>query len=87
MIPQISKLGSKYYEWVNLPVDRPLRLFKSNVLEKLSKVSFSVVASNKLSNSPRHAFGIPMHWFCVPFTFRWLLGRVAVVHLYNPYKT
>lgn len=38
MIPQISKLGAKYEEWVNLPVDRPLKLFDSPFIESLTKV-------------------------------------------------
>lgn len=37
LIPQISKLGDKYAEWVNKPVDRPMRLFSNPVLENLSK--------------------------------------------------
>lgn len=41
MISQISKLGSKYEEWVNLPVDRHLKLFSNPLLESLSRVKFS----------------------------------------------
>lgn len=39
MIPQIPKLDENYYEWVNLPVDRPLRLFENDFLELLTKVN------------------------------------------------
>ncbi|CAO1428597.1 unnamed protein product [Diamesa hyperborea] len=37
MIPQISQLGANYDEWVNKPVDRPLRLFSNSIMESLSK--------------------------------------------------
>jgi hypothetical protein len=38
LIPQISKLGETYNEWVNKPVDRSMKLFSNPVLESLSKV-------------------------------------------------
>ncbi|CAH1707771.1 unnamed protein product [Chironomus riparius] len=37
MLPQISKLGDNYEKWVNSPVDRDLRLFKSDFLELITK--------------------------------------------------
>ncbi|CAG9807765.1 unnamed protein product [Chironomus riparius] len=37
MVPQISKLDKNYYEWVNLPVDRPLKLFEYDLLEIFTK--------------------------------------------------
>lgn len=43
MIPQIAKLGNKYADWVNLPVDRPLRLFNSDYIECLTKTPWWVV--------------------------------------------
>uniref|UniRef100_A0A1L8DYG7 Fatty acid 2-hydroxylase n=1 Tax=Nyssomyia neivai TaxID=330878 RepID=A0A1L8DYG7_9DIPT len=43
MIPQIKKLGSNYVEWVNKPVDRPLRLFGPWYLEILTKTPWYVV--------------------------------------------
>ena len=36
MLAQIHKLGDKYTEWVNKPVDRNLRLFGPNYLEILT---------------------------------------------------
>ncbi|XP_076766464.1 fatty acid 2-hydroxylase [Xylocopa sonorina] len=36
ILGQVGTLGDKYYEWVNLPVDRRVRLFHSNLLESLS---------------------------------------------------
>ncbi|XP_015596008.1 fatty acid 2-hydroxylase isoform X2 [Cephus cinctus] len=33
---QVSSLKNRYWEWVNLPVNRPIRLFKSNFLELLT---------------------------------------------------
>ena len=45
MIPQIPKLGKQYKSWVNLPVDRPLRLFGSDYLEMLTKTPWWVVPS------------------------------------------
>ncbi|KFV71405.1 Fatty acid 2-hydroxylase, partial [Dryobates pubescens] len=36
-------LGEKYDEWVHQPVDRPIRLFHSDILESLSKTAWYVV--------------------------------------------
>ncbi|KYN38656.1 Fatty acid 2-hydroxylase [Trachymyrmex septentrionalis] len=33
---QVGFMGEQYWEWVNLPVNRPIRLFQSDILEKLS---------------------------------------------------
>lgn len=43
MIPQISKLGDVYAEWVNMPVDRPLRLFGPDWVEMLTKTPWWAV--------------------------------------------
>lgn len=43
MIPQIGQLGASYTEWVNKPVDRPLRLFRSDWLEALTKTPWWLV--------------------------------------------
>ncbi|NXG63147.1 FA2H hydroxylase, partial [Hemiprocne comata] len=40
---QVGYLGEKYDEWVHQPVDRPIRLFHSNLLEFLSKTAWYVV--------------------------------------------
>ncbi|NXC41250.1 FA2H hydroxylase, partial [Penelope pileata] len=40
---QVGYLGEKYDEWVHQPVDRPIRLFHSDVLEALSKTAWYVV--------------------------------------------
>ncbi|NXU52414.1 FA2H hydroxylase, partial [Turnix velox] len=40
---QVGYLGEKYDEWVHQPVDRPIRLFHSDILEYLSKTSWYVV--------------------------------------------
>ncbi|NWR84519.1 FA2H hydroxylase, partial [Furnarius figulus] len=40
---QVGHLGEKYDEWVHQPVDRPIRLFHSDVLEFLSKTAWYVV--------------------------------------------
>ncbi|NWT03644.1 FA2H hydroxylase, partial [Mionectes macconnelli] len=40
---QVGYLGEKYDEWVHQPVDRPIRLFHSDVLEFLSKTAWYVV--------------------------------------------
>ncbi|XP_051485229.1 fatty acid 2-hydroxylase isoform X2 [Apus apus] len=40
---QVGYLGEKYDEWVHQPVDRPIRLFHSNLLESLSKTAWYVV--------------------------------------------
>lgn len=39
MAGQISKLGDKYVDWVNKPVDRKLILFANPILESLTKVT------------------------------------------------
>ncbi|KAI4482288.1 hypothetical protein M0804_008839 [Polistes exclamans] len=36
LLNQVGSLSDKYWEWVNLPVNRPIRLFQSNVLEFLT---------------------------------------------------
>ncbi|XP_032688426.1 fatty acid 2-hydroxylase [Odontomachus brunneus] len=33
---QVSLMGHRYWEWVNLPVNRPIRFFQSDILEILS---------------------------------------------------
>lgn len=38
-----SNLGVNYNEWVNKPVDRPLRLFDTNALEMLTKTPWWLV--------------------------------------------
>lgn len=43
MIPQVGKLGTLYSEWVNKPVDRPLRLFGPWYLECLTKTPWWIV--------------------------------------------
>ncbi|XP_055693928.1 uncharacterized protein LOC129796178 [Lutzomyia longipalpis] len=43
MIPQIANLGSNYVEWVNKPVDRPLRLFGPWYLEMCTKTPWYIV--------------------------------------------
>lgn len=43
MVSQIHKLGENYEEWVNLPVDRPLRLFESDFIESLTKTPWFIV--------------------------------------------
>ncbi|XP_061863577.1 fatty acid 2-hydroxylase [Colius striatus] len=40
---QVGYLGEKYDEWVHQPVDRPIRLFHSDILETLSKTAWYVV--------------------------------------------
>ncbi|XP_066600688.1 fatty acid 2-hydroxylase [Prorops nasuta] len=36
LLRQVSSLGNRYWEWVNLPVNRPIRLFYSDLLELLT---------------------------------------------------
>ncbi|XP_059622480.1 uncharacterized protein LOC132265729 [Phlebotomus argentipes] len=43
MVPQIGKLGRDYVEWVNKPVDRPLRLFGPWYLEMCTKTPWFIV--------------------------------------------
>ncbi|KAK2586035.1 hypothetical protein KPH14_012038 [Odynerus spinipes] len=43
LLSQVSKLGDRYWEWVNLPVNRPIRLFQSNILEFLSVTPWYLV--------------------------------------------
>ena len=33
---QVGHMGAKYHDWVDDPVDRPLRLFKNNFVEFFS---------------------------------------------------
>lgn len=43
MLPQISSLKENYDEWVNKPVDRPLKLFDAWYLEMLTKTPWWLV--------------------------------------------
>ncbi|XP_063218335.1 fatty acid 2-hydroxylase isoform X2 [Bacillus rossius redtenbacheri] len=40
---EVGALGPRYYEWVCSPVDRPLRLFRSDLLEALSVTPWRLV--------------------------------------------
>ncbi|XP_077165956.1 fatty acid 2-hydroxylase [Paroedura picta] len=40
---QVGYLGEKYDEWVHQPVDRPIRLFHSDIIESLSKTAWYTV--------------------------------------------
>ncbi|XP_010124390.1 PREDICTED: fatty acid 2-hydroxylase, partial [Chlamydotis macqueenii] len=42
-VEKVGYLGEKYDEWVHQPVDRPIRLFHSDLLESLSKTAWYVV--------------------------------------------
>lgn len=43
MLSQIGKLGTKYNQWVTLPVDRELRLFGNPLIENLTKTPWFLV--------------------------------------------
>ncbi|XP_032086975.1 fatty acid 2-hydroxylase [Thamnophis elegans] len=43
LVWQVGHLREKYDEWVHQPVDRPIRLFQSNLLEYLSRATWHVV--------------------------------------------
>lgn len=40
---QVGHLGAKYHDWVDSPVDRPLRLFKSDFVEYFSSTNWYVI--------------------------------------------
>ncbi|XP_013922745.1 PREDICTED: fatty acid 2-hydroxylase [Thamnophis sirtalis] len=43
LVWQVGHLREKYDEWVHQPVDRPIRLFQSNLMEYLSRATWHVV--------------------------------------------
>lgn len=43
LLSQVAKLGPHYNEWVHTPVNHKLRLFKSDILESLSKCPWWLV--------------------------------------------
>lgn len=43
MLSQVTNLGSKYSKWVNLPVDKKLRLFQNSFLENLTQTPWYLV--------------------------------------------
>lgn len=43
MVCQIGQLNDKYTDWVNKPVDRPLRLFDNHMLEMMTKTPWWLV--------------------------------------------
>lgn len=54
MFQQVVNLGEKYYEWVNSPVDRKMKLFQNDLLENLTITPWYVV---------------PLIWIPVSFCF------------------
>jgi 4-hydroxysphinganine ceramide fatty acyl 2-hydroxylase len=54
MLDQVASLGHNYFKWVNLPVDKPLRLFENPILEKLSRAKW---------------YYIPIYWIPVFILF------------------
>jgi hypothetical protein len=54
MLAQVSSLGHNYSKWVNLPVDKPLRLFEHPILEKLSTSKW---------------YYVPIYWTPIFFAF------------------
>ncbi|XP_010287121.1 PREDICTED: fatty acid 2-hydroxylase, partial [Phaethon lepturus] len=82
---QVGYLGEKYDEWVHQPVDRPIRLFHSDILESLSKTAcrkkptVSLKSVNEQESKEkvvwsgaREEYSIPVHKYYFPFIF--LLG-------------
>lgn len=55
MVLQIHKMGDKYAEWVNKPVDRELRLFGPSWVENMTKTPWWIVP----------AFWIPAIWYII----------------------
>lgn len=43
ILGQVSGLGKHYFTWTHQPVDQPIRLFKSDLLELLSKCPWWLV--------------------------------------------
>ncbi|KAH0950903.1 hypothetical protein HN011_000343 [Eciton burchellii] len=43
ILGQVGFMGDRYWEWVNLPVNRPIRFFKSQILENLSITPWYIV--------------------------------------------
>lgn len=43
ILRQVGLMGDRYWNWVNLPVNRPVRFFQSEILEMLSVTPWYVV--------------------------------------------
>ncbi|XP_020282807.1 fatty acid 2-hydroxylase [Pseudomyrmex gracilis] len=43
ILQQVGLMGDRYWEWVNLPVNRPIRFFQSDILETLSVTPWYVL--------------------------------------------
>ncbi|KAL1124074.1 hypothetical protein AAG570_001844 [Ranatra chinensis] len=43
MILQVGKLGKSYYDWIDEPVNRPLRLFRNDFIERLTRTNYVTV--------------------------------------------
>jgi len=43
MLWQVGNLGQKYHTWIDVPVDKPLRLFESDIFEYFSNTPWYVV--------------------------------------------
>lgn len=54
MLDQVASLGHNYSKWVNLPVDKPLRLFENPILEMMSRAKW---------------YYIPIYWIPVFILF------------------
>ncbi|XP_012221948.1 uncharacterized protein Fa2h [Linepithema humile] len=43
ILRQVGLIGGRYWEWVNLPVNRPIRFFQSDILEMLSMTPWYIL--------------------------------------------
>ncbi|KAL6441143.1 hypothetical protein ACFW04_003455 [Cataglyphis niger] len=43
ILRQVGFMGNRYWEWVNLPVNRPIRFFQSDILELLSITPWYII--------------------------------------------
>lgn len=57
LLGQVGKMADRYWEWVNLPVNRSIRLFKSDFLENLTITPW---------------YAIPMVWVPTSLLFLYL---------------
>ncbi|XP_063169151.1 fatty acid 2-hydroxylase [Candoia aspera] len=72
---QVGHLGERYDEWVHQPVDQPIRLFDSNLMETFSTASWYVVC---------------IYWLSVIFLLSWYcyttLGQ-GNTHLFSSFTS
>ncbi|EFN62477.1 Fatty acid 2-hydroxylase [Camponotus floridanus] len=78
MLRQVGFMGDRYWKWVNLPVNRPIRFFQSDILELLSITPWYIM--------PIVWFPIAIYFLymgCVPHTSTNIASKKKLFAIYD----